>query len=118
MNLNNYKLKAHNMELPDGVLAYRVLANANISDHLKQLVSATLPELSYQKMKEQLLKVFNDSSVFSSDADIKNVSSIGLEPTFQGYVFQENSYYAQPNPRFMNSFRARGRGARGTSQNK
>ena len=106
------------MELPDGVLAYRFLASANISDHHKQLVRATLPELSYQKMKEQLLKVFNDPSVFSSDADIKNESSIKVEPTFQGYVFQEHSYYAQSNPRFMNSFRARGRGALGTPKNK
>ena len=94
------------------------LASANISDHHKQLVRATLPELSHQKMKEQLLKVINDTSVFSSDADIKNESSIKVEPTFQSRVFQEHSYYAQSNPRFMNSFRARGRGARGTPQNK
>ena len=76
------------------------------------MVHATLFELSYQKMKEQLLKVFNDPSVFSSDADIKNESSIEVEPTFQGHVFQD-SYYALPNPQFMNSFRDPGRGARG-----
>ena len=48
------------MKLPVGVLAHRFLASANISDHHKQLVRATLPELSYKKMKEQLLKVFYD----------------------------------------------------------
>ena len=45
--LNN-KAKHHKMKLPDGVLAYRFLYNANISSHHKQLVRATLPELSYQ----------------------------------------------------------------------
>ena len=101
------------MELPDGVLAYCFLTSANISDHHKQLVHATLPGLSYQKMKEQLLKVINDPSVFSFDTDMKNESSIKVEPTFQGHVFQEHSYYAQSNPRFMNLLRARG-----TPQNK
>ena len=64
------------MELPDDVLAYRFLASVNISDHHKQMARATLLELFYRKVKEQLLKVFNDPSVFPSNADIKNASSI------------------------------------------
>ena len=50
------KAKQHKMELPDGVLAYRFLNSVNISSQYKQLVRATLPELSYQSMKDQLKK--------------------------------------------------------------
>ena len=42
------------MELPDGVPACQFLNSANISSNHKQLVRATLPELSYQSMKDQL----------------------------------------------------------------
>ena len=68
----------------------------------KQLVHAIL--LSYHKMKEQLLKLFKNPSVVSSDGNIENESSIKVEPTFQGHVFQEDSYNAQPKLRFINSF--------------
>ena len=54
------KAKQHKMELPDGVLAYLVLNSANISSHHNQLVRATLPELSYQSMKDQFKKTFSD----------------------------------------------------------
>ena len=62
------KAKQHKMELPDGVLAYRVLNSANISSHHKQLVRATLPELNYQSMKDQLKKIFSDPTSLVSDA--------------------------------------------------
>ena len=52
------KAKHHKIELPEGVLAYRFLNSANISSHHKQLGRATLPELSYQSMKDQLKKIF------------------------------------------------------------
>ena len=38
---------------------YEFLNNANIIEHHKQLVRATLSELEYDKMKEQI-KVFSD----------------------------------------------------------
>eukprot|EP00112_Aurelia_sp_Birch-Aquarium-sp1_P025873 Seg886.5 transcript_id=Seg886.5/GoldUCD/mRNA.D3Y31 product="hypothetical protein" protein_id=Seg886.5/GoldUCD/D3Y31 len=61
--LNNFeklytKIKAHNMELPDGVLAYRVLNSANLSEEEMKLCRATLTNLKYDKMIEQLLKIF------------------------------------------------------------
>ena len=62
------KAKQHKMELPDGVLAYQFLNSANISSHHKQLVRATLPEMSYQSMKDQLKKIFSDPTNLVSDA--------------------------------------------------
>ena len=52
MTINNYirefeclKIKNYDMGLPDGMLAYNFLDNANISEHRKQLVWTTLSEL-------------------------------------------------------------------------
>ena len=64
--LNNFeklytKIKAHGMELPDGVLAYRVLNSANLSEEEMKLCRATLTTLQYDKMVEQLLKIFGDT---------------------------------------------------------
>ena len=67
MTINDYiihferlhnKAKGYKMEIHDGVLAYRFLNNANISESHKQLIRATLPDLRYTTMKEQLKRVF------------------------------------------------------------
>ena len=46
--------KSHKMEVLDGVLAYRSLNNANIPEEKKLLVLATIEEMKYDIMKEQL----------------------------------------------------------------
>ena len=53
------------MELPTGVLAYKVLKNANILNEKQQLIRATLTSLTYENMKKQL-KAINDSSINSA----------------------------------------------------
>ena len=67
MKINDYiikfeqlygKAKSHQMEIHDGVLAYRLLNSAGLSESHKQLVRATVPALQYAAMKEQLKKVF------------------------------------------------------------
>ena len=101
------KAKQHEMELPDGVLAYRFLNSANISSHHKQLVRATLPELSYQSMKDQLKKIFSDPT--NSVSDARQEQAIILEPAMGAQDF----YYSSNHANF-NSYRGRGRGgARG-----
>lgn len=42
------------MSLPDVVLTHKFSGNANISEYYKQLVRATLKELKYNTMKQQL----------------------------------------------------------------
>ena len=60
-----HKIKNYDMDLPDVMLAYKFLKNANISEHHKQLVRVTLGKLKYNAVKEQLKKVFSDSSNFA-----------------------------------------------------
>ena len=72
--------KAKNLksELPDGVLAYRLLGSANLSDTHVQLARATLPSLTYNNMQQQLKKIFSDASVQSS-----SLASVKIEPTYE-----------------------------------
>ena len=49
------------MELPAGVLAYRLLKSAEISEDKQQLTRATLPSFSYDSMnsmKKQLKAIY------------------------------------------------------------
>ena len=80
--LNNFerlynKLKVYQMELSDGVLAYRVLKSANLSEENEKLASATITAITYKSMTEQLKKIFSDmSKSLSQQVNLK------VEPTF------------------------------------
>ena len=62
------------MELPTGVLAYKVLKNANLSNEKQQLIRATVVSLTYENMKKQLKAIFDSStsSQSSGGIDIKS----------------------------------------------
>ena len=50
--------ESHDIEILDGVLAYRLLSNANLPGKKIQLIRATANKIKYEIMKEQLKKVF------------------------------------------------------------
>ena len=86
-----HKIKKYDMGLPDDVLAYKFSNNANISEHNKQLVRATLSELKYKAMKEQLKKVFCDPR--SLTGSIKEEQNIKVKPISN----TEDLYYGNLN---------------------
>ena len=73
------KIRVHNMELPDGVLAYMVLKSANISQEHEQLARATITEFSYSNMTEQLKKIFGDVAATQNSV----MAAVKVEPTFE-----------------------------------
>ena len=106
MKISNYiikfehlynKIKNFNMTLPDSSLAYKFLNNANISEKHKQLVHATLTELKYENMKDQIKKVFSDPINFSST--VQDEQSIKVEPTYHQDVFYSSSNKSFPSKR-------------------
>ena len=114
------KAKSHSMEIHDGVLAYRLLNGANLSESHKQLVRATLNEMKYDTMKEQLKKVFtNAGSEHKQDGEpaIKVESSA----SFYGRSLcnemldskisnlEHNDHYAYYEGNYARSSRGRGR---------
>ena len=63
------------MEVPTGVLAYKVLKNAELSNEKQQLTQATVVFLTYKNIKKQLKAIFDsyNSSQSSEDIDVKFV---------------------------------------------
>ena len=61
------KAVSHKMEILDGVRAYRLLNGAGLSESHKQLVRATVNEMKYENMKEQLKKVFTNTCIKVTD---------------------------------------------------
>ena len=57
-----FKTKSFHMEILDGVLAYKLLNSANLTNEQKQLIKATVNKRDYQIMKDQLKKVFSSTS--------------------------------------------------------
>ena len=67
MNIHDYIVKfdqryqrsvKHKMTLPDAVLVFKVLDNANLNNHERQLALAACTDLSYDKMKSAMNRVF------------------------------------------------------------
>ena len=48
----NNKIKSKKIELPDAVLAYRLLKSANISEQKQTLARATISKLTFENMKK------------------------------------------------------------------
>ena len=64
------------MELPTGVLAYRLLKSVGVSED-KQQARDTLPSLTYDCMKKQLKAIYDNIS------QENNLSSVKVEPVFE-----------------------------------
>ena len=82
------KAKNFKFELPDGVLAYRLLKSANLSSEHEQLARATLPSLTYANMKNQLKKIFDNNST-SVPVSVK------IEPTYNTTHNEAEAYYTR-----------------------
>ena len=108
-------IKKYEMELPTGVLAYRLLKSADISEDKQQLARATLPSFSYECMKKQLKAIYDNLNQEISTTPVK------VEPTYEarGYIrYGKDGFYnrGQNNSNFNNDGRGRGRFNRGGSQ--
>ena len=74
-----YKTKSYGTVPPCDILAYRLLKSANLSNNHEELIKATIPELKYDLMKDQLKKTFSDAS---RHIPTKNEEVIKAEDTF------------------------------------
>ena len=83
------RIKAKEMELPDGVLAYRLLKSANISKQKQTLAHATISKLTFDEMKQQIKAIY-DQTGDSSQSSFSG-SAIEVEPTYHGCNVQEES---------------------------
>lgn len=82
-NLKYNKIKVHDMELPDAVLAYYLLKCANLPDELNNICKATCTDLSYKNMRTQIEKV---------TSNMKHTSSENSNDVHPQYYSQEEAY--------------------------
>ena len=98
MNINDYvlkfeslyhKAKSHKMEILDGVLAYRLLNSANLSDDEIQLVKATISEMTYENMKQKLKMVFTNAKS-ENKVDFKDGIKMEIDSESPSYFVEED----------------------------
>jgi hypothetical protein len=75
----NSQLRRHNMDLPDGVLAYRFLHSSNLKEGDMKLCRATISEFKYSEMKNRVLSMYGDKVQTSFDS-----VAVKPEPVFYG----------------------------------
>ena len=85
------------MALAHGVLVYKFLNNANISEQHKQLVCAAPAELKYEDTKDQIKIVSSDPINFSGI--VQDKQSIKVEPTYHQDAFYSSSNRFCPSKR-------------------
>ena len=108
--LNN-KLKMHQMNLPEGVLAYRVLKSANLTSEQEQLAKATVTDITYKAMCEKLKAIFGDNvrqKMEKPAVEIKQEQFYSDVP--EETYYNTGSGYGQRGGRGRFSFRAGNRG--------
>ena len=102
-------IKKYEMELPTGVLAYRLLKSAEISEDKQQLARATITSFSYDCMKRQLKTIYDNLSQESSSLPLK------LEPAYELKGYKKDGYYSRRANNTFNGGRGRSRAGRGGS---
>ena len=82
-------IKKFEMELPAGVLAYRLLKSAEISEDKQQLIRATLTSFSHERIKRQLKAICDNLSQEISSLPLK------VKPVFESKGYRKDGYYSR-----------------------
>ena len=91
-----FKAKSFHMEILHGVLPYRLLDTASLTDRQKQLVKATVSKMDYQIMKDQLKKVFTSTSTTADNKTDVDKIAVKSEENEVFYT-SRNKNYRQEN---------------------
>ena len=105
----NHKIQEFKIVLPDQVLAYRLLKNADIGPEKEQLARATLKKLTYNDMKAQLKKIYDDTMSSSNMYDNHTVKKEEDMTTCDTYYNNNRQGSFVPRSNFRGRVRGRGR---------
>ena len=103
-----FKTKFYGTVMLDDILAYRLLKSANLSSYHQELVKATIPDLQYDIIKDQLKENFSDASrqiATKSDENIRTEEAFMVEE--RNHLSFQESYHENelPQEKEYNSFR-------------
>ena len=102
-------IKKSDMELPTGVLAYRLLKIVDISEDKQQLPRAAMSSFTYDDMKKQLKVIYDNSST----NEIKgSTTEIKVEATFEVKTYEKSDrlddYFSRGQSNVYRDSRGRG----------
>ena len=80
-------IKKYDMELPTGVLAYRLLKSVDISEDKQQLARATMSSFTYDDMKKQLKAIYDN---LSTNEIKESTTEIKVEPTYKVKIYEKS----------------------------
>ena len=93
------KCKKHDMTLPDAILAFKLLDNANLSSKDKRLAMTACSELTFASMKSALKRIFGDRTTVPSDSEAINIKQESAyftkQKAYSPYKQTYNSPYKQ-----------------------
>ena len=75
------------MELPPGVLGYRLLKSVEISEGKQQLAGATMSSFTYDDMKKQLKAIYDN---LSSNEIKGSTKEIKVESTYEVKTYEKS----------------------------
>ena len=106
---SNNKIKSKKIELPDAVLAYRLLKSANVSEQKQTLARATISKLTFEDMKKQLKAIFDQQAGSSNQQEYQDVP-VKVEPTYHSQDVQNDNeekrvLYSKSQPHNSRGFR-------------
>ena len=104
-----FKFKSESMSLPDPVLALMLLASCNLSEQDHHLVMSAIPEVSYDNMRNAILRIFGHSLVREGASSTLTRSEVKIEPVFMENNSAGEVFYTRGRFRF-GSRRTGGRG--------
>ena len=107
-----YKLKECGVNLPDAVIACRLLKSCNLNDVYFQLALSTTREMTFEAMRATLKKLFSDSGNSKSGASISVSNRDDEVATVQVKSEPMETLYGAPGGRGARG-RGRGRGRPG-----
>ena len=92
------RIQVHHTKYAAGVLAYKLLINANISEEKQSMCSATMGKLTFGNIKKQL-KVIHDCTVMDVASGTNNNSSVTVKkgPVFEAQCSEYESFYTRSN---------------------
>ena len=111
--LNNKIKTLKEAPLPDPLLAYRLLKNANLSEDKRNLARATLPAFTYDNMKKQIKAIHEHVDTDKSTSGYAgNNDTIKVEPEDVFYGQRQYNRYrgGKPSYRGRGSYRGNERG--------
>ena len=83
-----FKIKTSSTTMSDDILAYQLLKSANMSTHHEELIKATIPDLQYNIMKDQLQKTLSDALRQVLTEDIVKTEETSLTEEFNKMEIQ------------------------------